>query len=55
MKRLNNIERASLAFRIHSELRKRGETIEDQAEKIQQIIGGDQKIMEVLVDLQSRK
>ena len=55
MKRLNNVERACLAFRIHKELRERGETIEDQAEKIQQIIGGDQKIMAVLVDLQSRK
>ncbi|MHB1494373.1 MAG: hypothetical protein ACYCUY_02840 [Acidithiobacillus sp.] len=51
---MTNVQRAVLAVRINAELQKRGETISDQAECIQQIIGGDQKIMNVLVDLESR-
>ena len=51
---MKQVERAVLAVRINAELQKRGETIADQAERIQQIIGGDPKIMEILVDLQSR-
>lgn len=51
---MKQVERAVLAVRIRAELQKRGETIADQAERIQQIIGGDSKIMEILVDLQSR-
>ena len=51
---MTNVQRATLAVRIHAELRKRGETIKDQAERIQQIIGGDQKIMKILVTLQTQ-
>jgi hypothetical protein len=51
---MTNVQRAVLAVRIHAELQKRGETIADQAERIQRITCGDQKIMKILVDLQSQ-
>lgn len=51
---MTNVQRAVLAVRIRAELQRRGETIKDQAEKIQQLTGGDQKIMKILVTLQSQ-
>ena len=51
---MKQVERAVLGVRIHADLRKRGETIKDQAEKIQQITGGDKRVMQILVDLAAR-
>lgn len=52
---MTNVQRAVLAVRIRAELQRRGETVNDQKERIRQITSGDPKIMEILVDLQQSR